>query len=110
NDLLRDGANLSETILAPSNVNIGSFGKLLSLPVDGQIYAQPLYALGVKLADGKVHNMAFVATEHDSVYGFDADTGQALWHRSFIDAANGITTVSSTDVDNPDISLEYGIT
>src|SRR3954464_7524314 len=66
NNLSRDGANLNETILSPANVNKTTFGKKLSLRVDGAIYAQPLYVSGLNV-DGTSRNVVYVATQHDSV-------------------------------------------
>src|SRR5882672_10618201 len=66
NDNLRTGANTSETILTPANVASTNFGKLFANPVDGRIYAQPLYVQGVVIPGKGTHNVAFVATEHDS--------------------------------------------
>ncbi len=88
NDNQHTGQNLQETILTPSNVNSGAFGKVFSYPVDGQIYAQPLYVQGLTMAQGGVHNVVFVATEYDSVYAFDADSAalnpNPLWHVNFL--------------------------
>jgi len=78
NDLAGDGANLNETTLAPANVNATHFGKKFSLPVDGQIYAQPLYVPGL-MVKGAAHNTVFAATQNDSVYAFDSDSGGQLW-------------------------------
>lgn len=82
NDDVRDGANTSETTLTPANVNSQQFGKLYSYPVDGQIYAQPLYVPNLSVG-GVLHNVVFVETENDTVYAFDADGLQqtALWQR-----------------------------
>ncbi len=89
NDIGRTGQNLSEKILNTSNVNAALFGKLFSLPVNGQIYAQPLYVPNITIA-GKVHNVLIVATETDRVYAFDADTlGAPLWNQSMVDKAHG---------------------
>jgi hypothetical protein len=84
NDNARTGQNLNETALTPSNVQMSSFGKRFSQPVDGQIYAQPLYVPNVSIA-GATHNVFYVATEGDSVYAFDADSSSAtLWHTSLL--------------------------
>ena len=83
NDNFRTGDNLSETILTPANVNANSFGKLFSELVDGDIYGQPLYVSGLALPHAGKHDVVFVTTEHNSVYAFDADNGQLLWHVNF---------------------------
>ena len=111
-DNTRVGLNAQETVLTPADVNQNQFGKLFSLPVDGLVYAQPLYVQGVAIPGQGVHNVVFVATEHDSVFAFDAD-GQSttpLWLTSFLNTANGVTTVPWQDVGTPNISPEIGIT
>jgi hypothetical protein len=110
NDLARTGENLTETSLTPATVNANTFGQQYSYPVDGQIYAQPLYFPGLTLADGSTHNVVFVATEHDSVYAFDANGGGLLWQTSFIDPANGITSVPAVELGSVSITPEVGIT
>ncbi len=109
-DTSRTGDNPNETILTTSNVNSSHFGKRVSYPVDGQVYAQPLYMPGVTI-NGHAHNVVFVATEHDSVYAFDADAtsaGAPLWKVSLLPP--GATTVSNTAINCGDIQPEYGIT
>ena len=116
NDNLRTGQNVHETILTTANVNSSTFGKLFSLPVDGPIFAQPLYMPGVTVGT-QVHNLLFVATEHNSVYAWDADTVSTtpVWHASFINPAAGITAIpcaeaSSGQGDCSTITPEFGIT
>jgi len=83
NDLSRTGQNLSESALTPANVTSAGFGLLRNLPVDGKVDAQPLYVSQLNVS-GSLHNVVFAATEHDSVYAFDADTGSTLWQASLL--------------------------
>jgi hypothetical protein len=110
NDLARTGLNPNETTLTPSNVNMAQFGKKFAQPVDGQIYAQPLYMPGLAIPNKGTHNVVYVATENDSVYAFDADSKQApLWQVSFLSA--GVTPVPAMpDADSPTIQPQIGIT
>ena len=105
NNNARTGLNPQETILTPANVNSASFGKLFTIPVDGLVDAQPLYLSAVTVS-GVVHNLLIVATEHGSVYAFDADTGQNIWH---------ITTLKSGETTSDDrgcgqVTPEIGVT
>ena len=97
NDLARDGVNASEHALTAANVNAATFGKLLSFPMDGAVYAQPLWVANLSVG-GARHNVVFVATEHGSVYAVDADSGTPIWHRNFTNPATGLTvrTTSSS--------------
>jgi hypothetical protein len=83
-DPRRTGANLSERTLTAANVNVDEFGMLYSYPVDGAVYAQPLYVSRVAI-NGVSRNVVYVATMNDKLYAFDADNPSAtpLWMRDF---------------------------
>jgi len=108
NDNARTGQNTQEAILTPANVNSGQFGKLFSVSVDGWVYAQPLYLSNVTISGG-THNVLYVATEHDSLYAIDADSGTIYWQISLI-PSGGSTVNSSTDLGCGDLVPEVGIT
>ena len=121
NDISRTGANTHEFALAPSNVNTNSFGKLFACTVDGAIYAQPLWIPQLTISGAK-HNVVIVATQHDSVYAFDADVSPCskLWQVSLLDAPHGGTAGETSVPSSPpnnvvgngfgDITPEVGIT
>jgi hypothetical protein len=122
-DLNRDGVNSQEYALTPALVNDSTFGKLFSCPVDGAVYAQPLWAPQLTIGSAK-HNVVFVATQHDSLYAFDADSNSSpctpLWQVSLIDTVHGAqpgeTPVSSSGPNtlvgdgHGDIAPEIGVT
>jgi hypothetical protein len=110
NDTARTGQNLQEYALTTATVNSSTFGVLFSCPVDGYVYATPLYVANFNIG-GQTRNVVFVATEHDSVYAFDADSSSCvqLWHTSFL--SSRVTTVPPADTGEPtDIIPEIGIT
>jgi hypothetical protein len=94
-DNTRSNANTNETLLAPSNVNKYSFGHLFSAPVDYVVMAQPLYVPNVNIPNQGTRNVIYVATQADSVYAIDADTGAQLWYASMLD---GGTTASGKNL------------
>jgi hypothetical protein len=109
-DNARTGAYRNESTLTPRNVNQQQFGKLFTLKVDGDIYAQPLFLPGLQIPGKGRHDVVFVATEHDSVYAFDAYGSPLtpLWQVSFLQ--DGATTIPAREVDCPFIAPEVGIT
>ena len=121
NDKARTGLNSREFALTAATVTTATFGKLFSCPVDGAIYAQPLWVRGLSIAGGS-HNVIFVATQHDSLYAFDADTSpcKTYWHVHLLDTLHGATAgekpVVWNDVGNTgfgcfgDIYPEVGVT
>ena len=117
-DSARDGLNASETTLTPSSVGPGNFGKLFNFPVDGYVYAQPLYMPAVTIPNGGgTHNLVFVATEHGTLYAYDADGLQAqpLWQVSLValGCPTGFTCTSvpaSANGNTTDLLPEIGIT
>jgi hypothetical protein len=96
-DTNRSGLNASEASLTPSNVAPMSFGKLFSYAVDGYVYGEPLLMSNITV-NGAKHNVIYVATEHDSVYAFDADnygTGAPLWQVSLLQTGETPITVGA---------------
>ncbi|HEX5236425.1 MAG TPA: pyrrolo-quinoline quinone [Silvibacterium sp.] len=104
-DNARDGLNSQETILTPSNVNSSGFGKIGFDPVDGKVDAEPLYLANVSV-ENQMHNALYVATEHGTVYAFDADNGTQLWKTSTL----GANETTSDNHNCGQIAPEIGIT
>jgi len=111
-DNARTGQNLQETVLTTGNVNPTQFGKLFSYPVDGQIYAEPLYVPNVSIPGNGSHNVIYVATQNDSLYAFDADglSSVPLWHTSFVYPPSGYTPIPCGDTGDCTITPQIGIT
>ena len=104
NDLSRSGQNLTETSLTPANVTSSSFGLLRNLPVDGKVDAQPLYVSKLSIS-GSAHNTVFAATEHDTVYAFDADTGSVLWQVSLLGTGESLSDARGCNQVIPEIGV-----
>lgn len=108
-DALRTGWDPYETTLTTANVGPSTFGQLWSDPVDGNVYAQPLYLSNVTMPDSSVHNVLYVATCNDTPYALDADSGAMLWVRAFADPAHGIVPVPAANVSNHNVWPTIGI-
>lgn len=117
NDLSRDGANPQEYELTPSGVTTATFGKLFSCPVDGAVYTQPLWVPGLSIGGG-IHNVVFVATQHDTIFAFDADANPCVtyWQQNLLDTLHGGTAGENPVVWNDvgschgDVYPEVGVT
>jgi outer membrane protein assembly factor BamB len=103
-DLNRSGLNPAESLLTVANVASATFGLLRTLSVDGRVDAQPLYLSQLSVA-GAAHNTVFAATEHDSVYAFDADTGAILWHVSLLAAGESTSGNQGCNQISPEIGV-----
>ena len=106
NDVARTGQNLSEAILTPALVNSKNFGLIANVVVDGKVDAQPLYASAITLPGQGTHNILYIATEHDSVFAVNADSGTIYWQKSLL--ATGEAT--SDDRNCGQVTPEIGIT
>jgi hypothetical protein len=94
NDLARTGQNLTESVLTLSDVNSSRFGLLRILAADGNVDATPLY-LAALTVQGASHNVVFIATENDSVYAYDSDSGALLWHVSLLGSGETVNDLPS---------------
>ena len=105
NDNLRTGQNLTETALLPATVKSSSFGKLFTVPMDGKVDAQPLYVAAVAISGVGVRPVVYAATEHDSVYAFDARTGTVYWHVTLLGAGEVPSDSRSCNQVTPEIGI-----
>jgi len=104
NDRQRSAQNLSEVTLKPSNVDATHFGLLRNLQVDGKVDAQPLFTSAL-LVDGTPLEAVFVATEQDTVYAFDADTGTLIWRVTLLGAGERPSDNRHCSQVRPDIGI-----
>ena len=118
NNVARDGTNTQEWALKPATLGVASFGKRFACAVDGAVYTQPLWVPSLSVG-GTIHNVIFVATQHDSAYAFDADASPCvkLWQAALLDTGKhggtaGETPVPAADVGGGalDIQPEIGVT
>src|ERR1700727_807267 len=93
-DNLRTGWYPNEPSITPEVVSGGTFGRLWTTPVTGQVYAQPL------LADGTL----FVGTEANNLYGLNPATGAVQWSRSLGEPWN------PSEIGCGDLSPKVGVT
>jgi hypothetical protein len=83
---LRTGWNDSETVLTPANVGSSSFGMLQSIPLDAQVDAQPLIVPNQLITAGNyqgTHDVVYVASENNTIYAIDYDSGTVLLSPNF---------------------------
>jgi len=111
-DASEKGLYGSETTLTTANVNPNQFGRVGSFQADGLVMAQPLYVTNLDMGSGGTHSVVIVATENDSVYAIDADNpgAGALWQRSYIDPAHGVTTLPDNFGGRTTLGGQVGIT
>jgi hypothetical protein len=105
NDIGRTGQNLNEPTLTPGNVKSSTFGRLFTISVDGKVDAQPLYVSSVAISGQGTRNLLMVATEHGSVYAFDADTGSQIWKVSTLKSGETTSDNRSCDQVTPEIGV-----
>jgi hypothetical protein len=95
NNNTRAGLNDQEKKLTTANVNAKQFGKLFSLDVDDQVYAQPL-VVGNLTIGGTLHNVAYIATVNNTLYAYDGDSGRLFWKKNY--TAPGMRPPRNTDM------------
>ena len=98
NDNSRAGLNNHEKTLTTENVNTKQFGKLFTIPVDDEVYSQPLIVGNLTIGTGK-HNVVFIATVNNTVYAADGDNGNLYWKINY--TAPGMRPTNKTDLTSP---------
>ena len=112
NDNTRAGFDNQESVLTTANVNSSSFGTLFTLPVDDQVYAQPLVYGNLNIASG-THNTVFIATTNNTVYAYDGTNGTLFWKKNFTES--GMRVPIPSDMNSswcspyPNFTTEIGI-
>jgi hypothetical protein len=105
NDVARTGQNLNETSLTPQNVAFATFGKIRMLATDGKVDAEPLFLSNVVVPAIGLRDVVYVATEHDSVYAFDANSGSTVWHVSLLGAGETTSDTRGCSQVTPEIGI-----
>jgi len=104
-DPARTGQNLSETSLTPTTVAFATFGKVALFATDGKVDAQPLFLSALAVPGVGTRDVLYVATEHDSVYAFDAASGATLWHVSLLGANETTSDTRGCSQVTPEIGI-----
>ena len=105
NDIARTGQNLTESVLSLDRVSVSTFGRIGFLSVDGKVDAQPLYLSALAIPANGTHDVVYVATEHDTVYAFEAGTSAVLWQRSLLGAGETTSDTRSCSQVVPEIGI-----
>jgi hypothetical protein len=71
--------NVVDAAITPSLVASGRWQRLGTFPVEGAVWAQPLYVHGLTVPGGTTHNVVYIATAENKIYAYDADTYEELW-------------------------------
>lgn len=107
NDGARTRQNLEERVLTPASVRSDQFGLLFKVAVDGKVDAQPLVVSGLTIPGQRIHNVVFIATEHDTLYAVDAETAaDPLWQETLLQSGE----TPSDDRGCGQVTPEIGIT
>jgi hypothetical protein len=109
-DNFRTGQNVNELKLTPANVNQTTFGKLGEFAVDGLVDAQPLLLNNLVIPGVGKKNVLYVATEHASVFAFDADSisvtgGTVLWQSTALLSGETTSVISGCGEVGPEIGI-----